>query len=72
MAERGAVIGAFSVAGALGILLTSGVGGTLFDAIDPRAPFVLLGVMNLLVMASALYVRRNEKNPKALRVAAVS
>lgn len=72
LAERGAVIGAFSVAGALGILLTSGVGGTLFDAIDPRAPFVLLGVMNLLVMASALYVRRNEKNPEALRVAAVS
>ena len=69
-AERGAVIGAFSVAGALGILVTSGVGGTLFDAIDPRAPFVLLGVMNLVVLASAVYVRLNEKNPKALQAAA--
>jgi len=71
VAERGAVIGAFSVAGALGILLTSGIGGTLFDVIDPRAPFVLLGVMNLIVMASAIYVRLNEKNPKSLRAPAV-
>ena len=68
---RGAVIGAFSVAGALGILVTSGAGGMLFDAIDPRAPFVLLGLMNLIVMASALYVRFNEKDPKGLAAAIV-
>ena len=56
-AERGAVVGAFSVAGALGILVTSGVGGVVFDGIDPRAPFVLLGLMNLLVVTAAIYVR---------------
>ena len=65
-AGRGAVIGAFSVAGALGILVTSGVGGTVFDAIDPRAPFVLLGLMNLLVMTSAIYVRYRELGRKRL------
>jgi len=59
---RGAVIGAFSVAGALGILITSGVGGAAFDAIDPRAPFVLLGIMNLVVMLSAIYVRYTESD----------
>ena len=55
--KRGAIVGAFSVAGALGILIMSGVGGNLFDLIDPRAPFLLLGLMNLVVMASAIYVR---------------
>jgi sugar phosphate permease len=57
--KRGAVIGAFSVAGAMGILIMSGAGGALFDAIDPRAPFIVLGVMNLLVMTAAIFVRFN-------------
>ncbi len=64
-AQRGSVIGAFSVAGALGILVTSGVGGQIFDAIDPRAPFILLGFMNLLVLAAALYVRMRAPGPEA-------
>jgi len=68
-AGRGAVIGAFSVAGALGILVTSGAGGVMFDAIDPRAPFVLLGVMNLLVMLAAAYVRFKAPGPTYLTVA---
>lgn len=55
--KRGAVVGAFSVFGAMGILVMSGTGGALFDAVDPRAPFVVLGIMNLVVMASAIYVR---------------
>lgn len=67
--KRGAVIGAFSVAGALGILIMSGVGGTLFDAVDPRAPFLVLGVMNVLVMASAIYVRRVESGKPVLSAA---
>lgn len=68
-AGRGAVIGAFSVAGALGILITSGVGGAVFDAIDPRAPFVLLGIMNAVVMLSALYVRYIESDRTFRRAA---
>jgi hypothetical protein len=51
------------VAGALGILITSGIGGEVFDAIDPRAPFVLLGLMNLVVLALAVYVRIKAPGP---------
>jgi len=69
-AERGAVVGAFSVEGALGILVTSGVGGMLFDAVDPRAPFVLLGLMNLLVLIAAVYVRIREGATPPLKAAA--
>ena len=32
------------------------VGGRLFDSVDPRAPFMVLGLMNLIVMGSAVYV----------------
>lgn len=62
-AQRGSVVGAFSVAGALGILVTSGVGGTVFDAIDPRAPFVMLGLLNLLVVVAAVRVRLRAPGP---------
>jgi len=64
--KRGAIVGAFSVAGAMGILIMSGAGGALFDAIDPRAPFILLGFMNLIVMASAIYVRIKAPGPAYL------
>jgi predicted MFS family arabinose efflux permease len=63
VAQRGSVIGAFSVAGALGILITSGVGGSIFDSIDPRAPFMLLGVMNLVVLVAAVLVRPYAPGP---------
>ncbi|MBL8201163.1 MAG: MFS transporter [Chromatiales bacterium] len=66
-AQRGSVIGAFSVAGALGILITSGIGGTIFDSIDPRAPFMLLGVMNLAVLAAAVLVRIYAPGPPMAR-----
>jgi MFS family permease len=69
VAERGSVIGAFSLAGALGILITSGVGGQIFDSIDPRAPFMLLGFMNLLVFAAAVWVRLYAPGPARLAAA---
>jgi sugar phosphate permease len=55
--KRGSVLGAFNISGALGILLITVVGGRLFDAIDPRAPFVVVGVINLLLFGASLYVR---------------
>jgi predicted MFS family arabinose efflux permease len=63
-AQRGSVIGVFSVAGALGILVTSGVGGQMFDAIDPRAPFILLGLLNLVVLTAAVVVRIRAPGPR--------
>jgi MFS family permease len=70
-AQRGSIVGAFSVAGALGILITSGAGGIVFDAVDPRAPFVLLGLMNAAVMLAALYVRFKVPGPAYLSTAVV-
>lgn len=70
VAERGSVLGAFSLAGALGILITSGVGGQIFDSIDPRAPFMLLGLMNLVVFGAALWVRVCAPGPGRLAAAA--
>ena len=55
--KRGAVVGMFNIFGAIGILVASSIGGRLFDAIAPNAPFVLIGVLNGCVMLFAIYVR---------------
>lgn len=55
---RGVIIGFFGVAGAVGILIGTSLGGILFRAVGPSAPFVLFGALNLLVLAWALFLRR--------------
>jgi len=55
--KRGSVLGAFNVSGAIGILLITSTGGQLFDAIDPRAPFVVVGTINVLLFFASVYVR---------------
>jgi MFS family permease len=52
----GSVLGVFFAIGALGAMLLIQVGGFLFDAIGPHAPFVATGVANLLIMSYALWV----------------
>jgi len=56
-ATRGSVLGAFNISGAIGILLITLIGGRLFDAIDPRAPFAVVGIINILLVFASLYVR---------------
>ncbi|MCG5509036.1 MFS transporter [Ectothiorhodospira lacustris] len=56
-ATRGSVLAMFNISGALGILLIMMIGGRLFDQIDPRAPFVLVGAINILMMLASFYVR---------------
>ena len=68
--KRGSVLGAFNVSGAIGILLITWSGGWLFDAIDPRAPFVVVGVVNVLLFAASLYVRLRAAPPALARTAA--
>ena len=63
-AHRGSVIGAFSLAGGIGILIISGVGGQIFDQIGPRAPFILVGLMNGLVFLAAIMVRLRAPEPR--------
>lgn len=57
VASRGAVIGVFNVCGAVGILLSASIGGRLFDAVGPAAPFAMIGVAAGVVTLFAVYVR---------------
>lgn len=57
VATRGAVIGMFNVFGAVGILISTGVGGRLFDLVSPAAPFAMIGVLAGLVAIFAVWVR---------------
>ncbi len=54
---RGAVLGTFSLVGSIGMMGLTFAGGYLFDHIAPGAPFVMMGVVNLLVCAATLRVQ---------------
>ena len=66
--KRGAVVGMFNIAGAVGILFSTGVGGRLFDNIAPAAPFALIGTVNLAVMLAAVVVRVTAPGPMPSQV----
>jgi len=53
---RGAIIGVFSMFGAAGILVASFVGGILFDAWKPSAPYLLVGAADGVLAVFALLV----------------
>ena len=55
--ERGTVIATSGLFGAVGILVTALVGGRLFDAVSPSAPFVLVGLFQLILFVFAVLVR---------------
>lgn len=56
IATRGTVIGMFNVSGAVGILLSTGIGGRLFDT-NPAWPFVMVGLLAVVVTLFAAVVR---------------
>jgi MFS family permease len=56
--HRGSIIGMFSFFGAAGVMFVTSVGGRLFDAIGPAAPFVLIGSINALLFVVAIIVAR--------------
>lgn len=62
--KRGAIVAVFNLAGTLGILISTGIGGRIFDAIDPSAPFIFIGVCNILVGLFAIYVNKVAPTPK--------
>ena len=55
--KRGTVMGMFNMSGAVGIFFAGLIGGRLFDAVGPYAPFVMIGVLNGLLVFFALIVR---------------
>lgn len=54
---RGSIVGVYSLMGGLGILGTTAVGGLLFDHLGRTAPFAMMGLLNFVLLAVALYVR---------------
>jgi MFS family permease len=60
---RGAVIGMFSLFGALGILLVAKIGGTLFDEVSRIGPFILVGFANFVVLVLAVIVLKYDPDP---------
>ncbi len=56
--SRGSITGMFALFGAGGILFITKVGGIIYDAIGPAAPFVLIGFINGGLCLYALAVRR--------------
>jgi MFS family permease len=60
--RRGAIIGVFGVAGAVGILIGTAGGGWLFSRFGPSTPFVLFGVLNSVVFLWSIRVRSREKS----------
>jgi MFS family permease len=55
---RGAVIGFFNLSGAVGILVAAKLGGYLFDHWRESGPFILFGVLALMVTIWAILVRK--------------
>jgi MFS family permease len=63
-AVRGSVVGAFSAFGAIGILTALEIGGLLFDAWRPAAPFALFGAFSAAVVVFGLVVRNRVVIPE--------
>ena len=64
--RRGAVTGFFGAAGALGMLVATGLGGILSKTIGPSAPFIGFGFFNLAVFIWSLAVFKKIKTPEVL------
>jgi len=56
-AERGTIVAMNGFFGSIGIFLAFAVGGRLFDAVGPSAPFIMAGVVQLILVVVAVAVR---------------
>jgi MFS family permease len=57
--SRGAVLGTYSLMGALGIMVLTFTGGFLFDHMGRTAPFIMMGCINLVILVATLSLRRS-------------
>ena len=55
---RGVVIGGYGICGTVGIIVSTWLGGIMFDAWAPAAPFVFVGALSALLCVFSLLVRR--------------
>ncbi len=59
--SRGSILGVIGAMGAIGIMIVTIIGGEIFDAIDPTAPFLMIVLFNLVIIVWALFVRLSGK-----------
>jgi MFS family permease len=57
IAQRGSIVAIFGMFGAIGILILTKLGGVIFDAWGPWAPFVVAGGYQCLVLIVAIIIR---------------
>ena len=70
IAKRGSVIGMSALFGAVGILISTIVGGRLFDSWTPAAPFILVGAANAVIFVIAIAVRIFAPGPMPAEISA--
>jgi len=66
---RGALVGVFNTMGGIGIIIVSGIGGYIYDAVGRSAPFTMMGLLNGLLLLTAIGVRLRAGEPVHLPVA---
>ncbi len=55
---RGSIMGPLNMVSGIGLIIILEVGGILFDAVGPYAPFLFTGIGNILVLAYSIIVSR--------------
>jgi MFS family permease len=65
-ASRGAAVGIFGLCGSIGVLSINLAGGWLFDFVSPKAPFILIGCVDALILVCAIAVA-GRHTPSAAR-----
>ncbi len=60
---RGALVGVFNMLGGIGIIVVSGIGGIIYDALGRATPFTMMGLLNGLLLLAAFVVRVRAGEP---------
>lgn len=61
---RGALVGVFNTMGGIGIIMVSGIGGIIYDALGRATPFTMMGILNGLLLLAAIVVRVRAGEPE--------
>jgi len=62
---RGALVGVFNTMGGIGIIMVSGIGGIIYDALGRSTPFTMMGILNGVLLLMAIMVRLRAGEPMA-------
>ena len=67
---RGTLVGVFNTMGGIGIIIVSGLGGYIYDAVGRASPFTMMGILNGLLLVAAIAVRLRAGEPNKREVVA--